>query len=361
MPFIMRERYRIAESAPVRALTLLLGIGLIAAAAALWRDAPPSAPPLPQASVTEFGDLLRAGHHIAASMRLREHCRADAAQWQRCRLQLLEYAAGHVDSGDAGALLPLLELLLEHTPDDAHALLLKARALRSQGKFEAALELLAGLRNRALRDDAALAPYGDLEHQFTTVAEQRLAELRQRQESTALAELLRHLGELDPDNGQWFYQLAETQLQAGQREAARDSLYRIYYHPQWGERAQALEREHLSSASPPAPKSTPTAARPRGGDKSQQRGDSKPWQRPIPLRQHGRHFIVELHFGPVTLPFLLDTGSELTVIDHQALQRSRMAYRHRGRTLLITAGGSVPAQLIQVGSLGAEGHLSTGS
>ncbi len=355
----------------MRGLAMLLVIGLVIAWAVPWRNnAPPRlashSPPNTSSRAAPSGqldELLATSNYAAAAMRLRLRCRTNTARWDRCRKQLLEYTIPRVGERGSKPLVQLLNLLLEYVPDDAPARLLKARILRSQGELEQALELLGALRNQALRNDAALAPYGDLEAEFTNTANQQLAELQQGKQWPAVKALLRELSILDPGNGEWFYRLATTQLQLGDRSDARDSLNRIYYHPQWGERAQALERKQFGTEEgeeEEAVSEAKTVVEDSNREHSNEYSDEYSWGQPIPLKRHGRHFLVELDFGGIKLPFLIDTGASLTVIDGAVLQRTHMSYSDRGITYLQTIGGNVPAQLIEAGPLGIEGRTVDG-
>ena len=152
---------------------------------------------------------------------------------------------------------------------------------------------------------------------------ERSGQLANQQHWSELLAFYQRLVTLDPHNAEYYYRLAEVQVQLQLYDQALYSLYFILQDAVMGPKAKALERrinQRLQFAE----------------------GIT------VPLLKHGAHYVVEAQLSSGALRLLLDTGASITTLTPDAARRLNLHYDLSRSISLATAGGLVSAPLIEV-------------
>ena len=171
--------------------------------------------------------------------------------------------------------------------------------------------------------DADVSREGAIRRQLQEHISQRSAQLTSQQRWTELLGFYQRLVNLDPHVADYYYRLAEVQVQLQLYDQALYSLYFILQDAVMGAKAQALEQ--------------------RINRRLQfSEGIS------VPLLKYGSHHVVEARLPSGRLRLLLDTGASITTLTPDAARRLNLSYDLNRSISLATAGGLVAAPIIEV-------------
>ena len=203
------------------------------------------------------------------------------------------------------------------------------------------LTTLAPAQSYPNKSTAALAPLDSLEAFYDALVgldsageaavraqlqgfiDKRAGQLTQQQRWPELLAFYQRLVNLDPHIAEYYYRLADVQVQLQLYDQALYSLYFILQDPVMGPKAQALE-QRISQRLQFAEGIT------------------------VPLFKNGAHHVVEARLLSGTLRLLVDTGASITTLTPAAARRLNLRY-DLGRSIsLATAGGLVSAPVIEV-------------
>ena len=152
---------------------------------------------------------------------------------------------------------------------------------------------------------------------------QRTAQLTSQQRWTELLGFYQRLVNLDPHVAEYYFRLAEVQVQLQLYDQALYSLYFILQDRVMGAKAQALEQRI---------------------NRRLQFSEGIT----VPLLKYGSHHVVEARLPSGGLRLLLDTGASITTLTPEAARRLNLSYDLNRSISLATAGGLVAAPIIEV-------------
>ena len=164
---------------------------------------------------------------------------------------------------------------------------------------------------------------GAIRGQLQEYISQRTVQLSSQQRWAELLGFYQRLVNLDPHVAEYYYRLAEVQVQLQLYDQALYSLYFILQDSVMGAKAQALEQRI---------------------NKLLQFTEGIT----VPLLKHGSHHVVEARLPSGVLRLLLDTGASITTLTPDAARRLNLSYDSGRSISLATAGGLVSAPIIEV-------------
>lgn len=164
---------------------------------------------------------------------------------------------------------------------------------------------------------------GAIRGQLQEYISQRSAQLTSQQHWTELLGFYQRLVNLDPHVADYYYRLAEVQVQLQLYDQALYSLYFILQDAVMGAKARALEQRV---------------------NKRLQFSEGIT----VPLLKYGSHHVVEARLPSGGLRLLLDTGASITTLTPDAARRLNLSYDLNRSISLATAGGLVAAPIIEV-------------
>ncbi len=259
--------------------------------------------------------------------------RGDAATATDARSRILSHARQLIESHRFDLAEQLLQGFLVAAYRDVEARILLAEAYRGQQDVIAAIDQLYEARGYAYRP----AMLQRITVRIRSLVAEQKQTLKRNGDLAALLALFQHLTQQEPDHAPWFMELAATQLELEDREAARRSLLLVSQDPDVGAQAQALLAEtNLALAG-----------------MHMQSWDAAPEVAGIPLHRSGNHFIADAtpaHGRSIRL--LIDTGASLTIFRPEVLEQRGIRYRDTGRTgIFTTANGTVRGPIYLLDSL----------
>ncbi|UCC56555.1 MAG: TIGR02281 family clan AA aspartic protease [Gammaproteobacteria bacterium] len=257
----------------------------------------------------------------------------DDATVADARNQILSYARQLIEYRRFNLAEQLLQGFLVAAYRDVEARVLLAAAYRGQEDIIAAIDQLYEARGYAYRP----ATLQRITARIRSLVAELKQSLKRNGDLAALLALFQHLTQQEPDHAPWFMELAATQLELEDREAARRSLLLVSQDPDVGAQAQALLAEtNLALAG-----------------MHMQSWDAVPEVAGIPLHRSGNHFIADAtpaHGRSIRL--LIDTGASLTIFTPEVLEQHGIRYRDTGRTAIFnTANGPVRGPIYLLDSL----------
>jgi clan AA aspartic protease (TIGR02281 family) len=164
---------------------------------------------------------------------------------------------------------------------------------------------------------------GAIRGQLQEYISQRTAQLTSQQRWTELLGFYQRLVNLDPHVAEYYFRLAEVQVQLQLYDQALYSLYFILQDRVMGAKAQALEQRI---------------------NRRLQFSEGIT----VPLLKYGSHHVVEARLPSGGLRLLLDTGASITTLTPEAARRLNLSYDLNRSISLATAGGLVAAPIIEV-------------
>ena len=164
---------------------------------------------------------------------------------------------------------------------------------------------------------------GAIRGQLQEYISQRTAQLTSQQRWTELLGFYQRLVNLDPHVAEYYFRLAEVQVQLQLYDQALYSLYFILQDRVMGAKAQALEQRI---------------------NRRLQFSEGIT----VPLLKYGSHHVVEARLPSGGLRLLLDTGASITTLTPEAARRLNLSYDLNRSISLATAGGLVAAPIMEV-------------